>query len=110
MHQPSSETLLEALKKLKNSNKAGDNKADDGRADEDDLDKDEEDEDKLDEDEISKIRDALAQKSAEKWVRDYIKNFHEGPKKDEAIIQYFIYGKKPAFTQKNYSILHMLIK
>src|ERR1044072_304601 len=94
MHQPSSETLLEALKKLKDGNKAGDNKAD-----EDDLNEDEEDEDKLDEDEISKIRDALAQKSAEKWVRDYIKNLHEGPKKDEAIISHLwkgarIYAKK----------------
>jgi DNA polymerase elongation subunit (family B) len=99
MHQPSSETLLEALKKLKDGNKAGDNKADDGRADEDDLDEDEEDEDELDEDEISKIRDALAQKSAEKWVRGYIKNLHESPKKDEAIISHLwkgarIYAKK----------------
>ena len=34
--------------------------------DEDDLDEDEEDENKMDEDEVSKIRDALAQKSAEK--------------------------------------------
>ncbi|RGB26325.1 DNA polymerase family B-domain-containing protein [Rhizophagus diaphanus] len=83
-YQPSSETLLEALKKLKDGNKAGDNKADDGRGNEDDLDEDEEDEDELDEDEILKIRDALAQKSAEKW--------------------------EPAFTQKNYSILLMLIK
>ncbi|CAG8580846.1 9227_t:CDS:2, partial [Ambispora gerdemannii] len=68
-YQPSSETLLEALKKLKDGNKAGDNKADD------------------------------AQKSAEKWVRGYIKNLHEGPKKDEAIISHLwkgarIYAKK----------------
>jgi len=103
MHQPSSETLLEALKKLKDGNKAGDNKVD-----EDDLDEDEEDEDELDEDEISKIRDALAQKSAEKWVRDYIKNLHEGPKKMKP--SYLIYRKEPAFMQKNYSILLMLIK
>ena len=93
-YQPSSEIVLEALKKLKDGNKAGDNKVD-----EDDLDEDEEDEDELDEDEISKIRDALAQKSAEKWVRDYIKNLHEGPKKDEAIISHLwkgarIYAKK----------------
>src|SRR5436190_13657658 len=71
-HQPSSEIVLEALKKLKDGNKAGDNKADDGGMDEDDLDEDEEDEDEMDGDEVLKIRDALAQKSAEKWVRRYI--------------------------------------
>ena len=68
-YQPSFETLLEALKKLKDGNKAGDNKADDGGIDEDDLDENEEDEDEMDEDEVSKIRDSLVQKSAEKWVR-----------------------------------------
>ncbi|RIA98436.1 hypothetical protein C1645_812689 [Glomus cerebriforme] len=57
------------LKKLKDGNKVGDNKADDDGMDEDDLNEDEEDEDEMDEDEISKIRDALAQKSAEKWIR-----------------------------------------
>ncbi|PKK55952.1 hypothetical protein RhiirC2_801092 [Rhizophagus irregularis] len=87
-HQPSSEIVLEALKKLKDANKVGDNKADDGGIDEDDLDEDEEDEDEIDEDEVSKIKDALAQKSAEKWVRGYIKDLHEGPKKDEAIISH----------------------
>jgi hypothetical protein len=87
-YHPSTETILEALKKLKDSKKVGDNKADDGGMDEDDLDEDEdeEDEDKMDEDEVSKIRDALAQKSAEKWVRGYIKDLHTGPKKDHAII------------------------
>ncbi|PKB92417.1 hypothetical protein RhiirA5_444756 [Rhizophagus irregularis] len=58
--------VLKALKKLKDSNRAGENKVDDSRADEDDLDEDEEDKDKMDEDEVSKIRDVLAQKSAEK--------------------------------------------
>ncbi|GES96599.1 DNA polymerase [Rhizophagus clarus] len=67
--QPSSEIVLEALKKLKDANKAGDNKADDGGVDGDDLDEDEEDEDEMDEDEVSKIRDVLAQKLAEKWIR-----------------------------------------
>ncbi|CAB4388592.1 unnamed protein product [Rhizophagus irregularis] len=67
--EPSSEIVLEALKKLKDANKAGDNKADDGGMDGDNLDEDEEDEDKMDEDEVSKIRDALAQKLAEKWIR-----------------------------------------
>src|ERR1044071_9279256 len=71
-HQPSSEIVLGALKKLKDGNKAGD-----GVMDEDDLDEDEEDEDEMDEDGVSKIRDALAQKSAEKWVKEYIKNLHE---------------------------------
>ncbi|CAG8650873.1 14759_t:CDS:2 [Gigaspora rosea] len=62
---------------------------DDNEVDEDEVNKDEvdeEDEDEVDEDKVSKIRDALAQKSAEKWVRGYIKNLHEGPKKDETII------------------------
>jgi hypothetical protein len=89
--QPSSEIVLEVLKKLKDGNKVGDNEEDD--TNEDDLDKDEEDKDEIDEDEISKIRDSLAQKSAEKWVRVNIKNKHKGPKKDEAIItnKYKIY-------------------
>ncbi|GES84373.1 DNA polymerase family B-domain-containing protein [Rhizophagus clarus] len=96
---PSSEIVLDALKKLKNGNKAGDNKADDSGVDVDDLDKDEKDEDEIDKDEISKIRDALAQKSAEKWVRGYIKELHTGPKKDETIISHLwkgahIYVKK----------------
>ena len=86
--------MLEALKKLKDGNKAGDNKADDGGMDEDDLDEededdlDEEDEDEMDEDEVSKIRDALAQKSAEKWIRGYIKSLRDGPKKDKTIISH----------------------
>src|ERR1044072_7560722 len=82
-HQPSSEIVLEALKKLKDGNKAGDNKADDSEIDKDNLDEDEEDEDKMDKDEVLKIKDALAQKSAEKWVRKYIKNLHKGPKKNK---------------------------
>ena len=57
-YQPSSEIVLKALKKLKDGNKADD--------DEDDVDEDEVDEDEMDEDEVSKLRDALAQKSAEK--------------------------------------------
>src|SRR3954449_2523237 len=54
-HQPTSEMVLGALKKLKDANKASDNKADDGEVNEDDL-----NEDEMDEDEVSKIRDALA--------------------------------------------------
>ncbi|CAB4378701.1 unnamed protein product [Rhizophagus irregularis] len=100
--KPSSEIVLEALKKLKDGNKAkrsGDNKADDGGVDENDLDEDEDDEDEMDEDEVSKIRDALAQKSAEKWIRGYIKSLHDGPKKDKTIISHLwegacIYAKK----------------
>ncbi|CAB4397689.1 unnamed protein product [Rhizophagus irregularis] len=85
-YHPSTETILEALKKLKDGKKAGDNKADDDGMNEDDLNEDEEDEDEMDEDEVSKIRDVLAQKSAEKWVREYIKDLHTGPKKNHAII------------------------
>ena len=53
--------MLKALKKLKDGNKVDD--------DEDDVDEDEVDEDEMDEDEVSKLRDALAQKLAEKWIR-----------------------------------------
>ncbi|GBB94354.1 hypothetical protein RclHR1_02340011 [Rhizophagus clarus] len=67
--EPSSKIVLRALNKLKDSNKADDNEADDDGMDKDDLDENEEDEDEMDEDEVSKIRDALAQKSAEKWIR-----------------------------------------
>ncbi|EXX53526.1 hypothetical protein RirG_243140 [Rhizophagus irregularis DAOM 197198w] len=78
--EPSSEIVLELLKKFKDGNKAGDNKADDGGIDEDDLDEDEEDEDEMDEDKVSKIRDALAQKLAEKWIREariYVKKLFD---------------------------------
>src|SRR6266542_1105754 len=97
--QPSSEIVLGALKKFKDGNKAGDNKVNDGGMDEDDLDEDKEDEDEMDEDEVSKIRDSLAQKSAEKWIRGYIKSLHDGPKKDKTIISHLwegarIYAKK----------------
>ena len=72
---------------------------DDGGVDEDDVDEDEVDEDEMDEDEVSKLRDALAQKSAEKWIRGYIKSLHDGPKKDKTIISHLwegarIYAKK----------------
>jgi len=74
-YQPSSEIVLKALKKLK-----------DGNADDD-------------EDEVSKLRNAWAQKSAEKWIRGYIKSLHDGPKKDKTIISHLwegarIYAKK----------------
>ena len=107
-YHPSSKIVLGVLKKLKDGNKAGDNKADDGGMDEDDLDEDEEDENEMDEDEVSKIRDALAQKSAEKWIRGYIKSLRDGSKKDKP--SYLIYGKEHVFTRKNYLILLMLIK
>ena len=78
--------LCWGLKKFKDGNKTGDNKADDGRMDGDDL--DEEDKDEMDEDEISKIRDDLTQKLAEKWVKAYIKDLHNSPKKVENIISH----------------------
>jgi hypothetical protein len=62
--------------------------------DEDDLDEDEENEDEMDEDEVSKIRDALAQKLAEKWIRRYIKNLRDGPKKDKTIISHLWEGAR----------------
>ena len=100
--------MLEALKKLKDGNKAGENKADDSRVDEDDLDEDEEEEDEMDGDEVSKIKDTLTQKSAEKWIRGYIKSLHDGLKKIK--LSYLIYGKGHTFTRKNYLILLMPIK
>ena len=42
----------------------------------------------MNEDEVSKIKDALAQKSAEKWIRQYIKSLRNGPKKNKTIISY----------------------
>ena len=107
-YQPSSEIVLKALKKLKDGNKAGDNKADDGGMDEDDLDEDEEDEDEMHENEISKIRDALAQKLAEKWIRSISKAYVMVQKKIKP--SYLIYGKGHAFTRKNYLILLMPTK
>ncbi|PKK56893.1 hypothetical protein RhiirC2_799093 [Rhizophagus irregularis] len=93
-YQPSYETVLEALKRLKDGKKADGDKVDDDGVDEDDLDEEKEDGEEVDEDEVSKIRDDLAQKSAEKWVRDYIKNLYEGPKKDEAIISHLWKGAR----------------
>ena len=89
--------MLKALKKLKDGNKADDN--------ENNMNEDEVDEDEMDEDEVSKLRDALAQKLAEKWIRGYIKSLHDGPKKDKTIISHLWEGH--AFTQKNYLILLM---
>ncbi|CAH1769905.1 1627_t:CDS:1, partial [Entrophospora sp. SA101] len=42
----------------------------------------------LDEDEIAKIKDEESQKSAKKWLKNYIKNLRDAPKKDEAIISH----------------------
>ncbi|CAG8493417.1 4385_t:CDS:2 [Gigaspora rosea] len=60
----------------------------DNKVDGDEVDEDKVDEDDVDEDELSKIKDSLTKKSAEKWVKGYIKNLHEGPKKDETIISH----------------------
>ncbi|GBB97648.1 hypothetical protein RclHR1_30240002 [Rhizophagus clarus] len=54
---------------------------------------------KMDEDEVSKIRDALAQKSAEKWIRGYIKSLRDGPKKDKTIISHLWEGAR-IYTKK----------
>ncbi|CAG8683643.1 18264_t:CDS:2, partial [Cetraspora pellucida] len=42
----------------------------------------------LDEDDVSNMKDALVQKSAEKWIKEYIKDLCDRLKKDEAIISY----------------------
>jgi hypothetical protein len=62
-YQPSSESLLKSLRKSK-----------------DDKDPDE--------DEVSNMKDALVQKSAEKWIKGYIKGLHDDSKKDGAIISH----------------------
>ncbi|CAG8609549.1 3206_t:CDS:2, partial [Ambispora gerdemannii] len=38
--------------------------------------------------EIAKIKDEESQKSAKKWLKNYIKNLRDAPKKDEAIISH----------------------
>ncbi|CAH1766377.1 9500_t:CDS:1, partial [Entrophospora sp. SA101] len=42
----------------------------------------------LDEDEIANIKDVESQKLAKKWLKNYIKNLRDAPKKDEAIISH----------------------
>ncbi|RHZ87756.1 hypothetical protein Glove_30g150 [Diversispora epigaea] len=42
----------------------------------------------LDEDEIANIKDVELQKLAKKWLKNYIKNLCDGPKKDETIISH----------------------
>nr|CAG8655078.1 3527_t:CDS:2 [Entrophospora candida] len=42
----------------------------------------------LDEDEIAKIKDEESQKSAKKWLKNYIKDLRDTPKKDGAIISH----------------------
>ena len=101
-YQPSSETVLKALKKLKDDNANADD------MDEDNMDEDELDEDELDGDEASKIRDALAQKSAEKWIRVISKAFMKARKKMKP--SYLIYGKRLILMRKIYLIARMLIK
>ncbi|CAG8450114.1 15833_t:CDS:2 [Cetraspora pellucida] len=73
----SSETLLKALKRLKGDNGADKNGVDGNEANRNGVNKDRVGGDEANEDEISKKRDTLAQKSAEKWVKGYIKNLHE---------------------------------
>ena len=66
--------MLEALKKLKDDNKADEDEVNDDKG--------------SDEDEISNMKDFLMQKSAEQWVKRYIKELYDSSKKDEAIISH----------------------
>ncbi|CAG8501547.1 4706_t:CDS:2 [Cetraspora pellucida] len=86
--EPLSETLLKALKRLKGDNRADKDEADRNKADGNSVDEDGVGGDEANENEISKKRDTLVQKLAEKWVRRYIKNLHKGLKKDKTIIFY----------------------
>ncbi|CAH1770571.1 8263_t:CDS:1, partial [Entrophospora sp. SA101] len=57
----------------------------------------------LDEDEIAKIKDGESQKSAKKWLKNYIKDLRDAPKKDETIISHLwkdaiIHAEKLCYT------------
>ncbi|CAG8788824.1 242_t:CDS:2 [Cetraspora pellucida] len=54
----------------------------------------------LDENEIAKIKDKELQKLAKKWLKNYIKNLHNAPKKEEAIICHL--WKDTTILQKKY--------
>ena len=83
--------MLKTLKKLKDDNEADEDEVDDGKG--------------PDEDEISNMKDSLAQKSAEQWVKRYIKELCDG---HEAIISYL--WKEACTYTKIYLIPIMLVK
>ncbi|RIB08534.1 hypothetical protein C2G38_2211443 [Gigaspora rosea] len=78
-YQPSSESLLKVLDRKKKSKEKKLKIAKDLLQSNDSL--------SLDEDEIAKIKDE-SQKLAKKWLKNYIKNLRDAPKKDEAIISH----------------------
>ncbi|CAJ0824826.1 17019_t:CDS:1 [Entrophospora sp. SA101] len=79
-YQPSPESLAKALdRKKKSKEKKSKNVKDLLQSN---------DSPSLDEDEIANIKDVESQKLAKKWLKNYIKNLRDAPKKDEAIISH----------------------
>ncbi|RIA91025.1 hypothetical protein C1645_737423 [Glomus cerebriforme] len=81
-YQLSTKLVLEALKKLK------DNNTDKDEVNKVKVDKNKMNENKVNKNKISNIRDILAQKLAEKWIKEYIKDLYDNLKKDKTIITY----------------------
>ncbi|CAG8612686.1 10636_t:CDS:1 [Diversispora eburnea] len=52
-----------------------------------------------DSDELWTAKDGLAQKSVEKWIKKYIKDLRDGPKKEEAIISH-LWKDATTYVQK----------
>lgn len=78
-YQPSPESLLKTLNRIK---EAREGRVSDSSEKSPKYGKD------LDEEEIANIKDILAQKSAERYLKKYIKDLRDGPKKYEAIISH----------------------
>ncbi|CAG8610825.1 671_t:CDS:1, partial [Diversispora eburnea] len=77
-YQPSPESLAKALDHKKKSKEKKSKNVEDLLQSSDSL--------NLDEDEIANIKDVESQKLAKKWLKNYIKNLCDTPKKDETII------------------------
>ncbi|CAH1767778.1 15004_t:CDS:1 [Entrophospora sp. SA101] len=60
----------------------------------------------LDEDEIAKIKDEESQKSAKKWLKNYIKDLRDAPKKDEVIISH-LWKDAIIHAEKLYSTMNI---
>ncbi|CAG8641640.1 8178_t:CDS:1, partial [Diversispora eburnea] len=79
-YQPSPESLAKALDRKKKSKEKKSKNVKDLLQSSDSL--------SLDEDEIANIKDVESQKLAKKWLKNYIKNLCDAPKKDETIISH----------------------
>ncbi|RIB15570.1 hypothetical protein C2G38_2192058 [Gigaspora rosea] len=77
-YQPLPENLLKALERKKKSKKVNN----------------------LDNDEIANVKDEESQKLAKKWLKNYIKNLCDGPKKEETIISH-LWKEAIFYAEKN---------